>query len=81
MMGTVKVFDVSPGAKLSVPTTVAKSQRPNAWPCLVAQPTVKVSVSAVRYSILDGPLVLPLRVTVIEALPPPSFTRYTEALN
>src|SRR5262249_7910155 len=48
IIGTSNVFaDASPAAHVSVPTTVAKSHRPKACPALLAQFTVKLSVSAV----------------------------------
>src|SRR6185503_1921109 len=48
IIGTATVFDVSPAAKVNVPAVVVKSQRPKAVPCLVPQPTVRVSASVVR---------------------------------
>src|SRR5262249_13775721 len=48
MIGTLKVLVAGPAAKLTVPTVVAKSQRPKPAPCLAAQFTLNVSVSFVR---------------------------------
>jgi hypothetical protein len=74
MIGTVKVFEVSPAAKLNVRTTVAKSHRPKAAPFFAAQLTVKVSVSVVLKSMVATPVVSPVRITLIVALPSASLT-------
>ncbi len=65
MTSTVNVWLASPSAKVSVPRAVIKSERSEAVPLVVAKSTCA------------APEVLPVRVTVMIALPAPSDTGAT----